>query len=344
MSQTRTVLILQSDRAAIFPLASALRQSGWAVLSAEDAAFAMSIARRHKPDAVILNAQLAGGGGVVALKRLRSSMFTTQIPVICIVASNSGERSQLEAAGAQEMIEPPGDPQTISAALQRYLSQPETSTQVPPAILGSPEREEAIRKSGLRDSPPNEAFDRLMRLTTVLLDVPMALASVVDKDGQLVKSQIGLGLPFAAERTIPLSHSVCQWVVAGNEEIVIDDAREHPVLRTNPFVRDRQVTAYAGVPFSADQKSIGSFCAADSKRRSWTEDQVAILRDLSIVLQSYVTVGTESQDRQSKMTAVANGILAATRVLLRPECGDAERLELARIIEEEGHVLVRQVS
>lgn len=344
MVQGRTILILQTDRSATFPLAASLRNAGWAVVSAQDAAFAMSVARRQKPDGVILDSRLAGGGGVVTLKRLRSSLHTTLIPVICIVDRESPERAELAAAGAQEILDPPGNPGDINAALQRHVARPETVMQIPPAVAGGTERMAALQASGLLDSPRDETYDRLTRLTTSILGVPTALLSIVDRDRQFFKSETGLGQPWADARQTPLSHSFCQWVVGGNEEIAIDDARDDPVLRTNLAVRDLGVIAYAGIPISAQSEPIGSFCAVDSKPRQWTDDQLAALRDLSLIAQSYITVGIESAERRSKMDALTNGIAGAARLLLRPAPGNAERLELARIVEQQSHRLVDLAS
>ncbi len=44
------------------------------------------------------------------------------------------------------------------------------------------------------------------------------------------------------------------------------------------------------------------------------------------------------------MDALTNGIAGAARLLLRPAPGKAERLELARIIEQQGHRLVDLAS
>jgi CheY-like chemotaxis protein len=344
MVRGRTILILQTDRAATFPLAAALRSAGWAVVSAQDAAFATSMARRQKPDGVILDSRLSGGGGVAALKQLRSSLHTTLIPVICIVDRDSPERTELAAAGAHEMLEPPGDPDAVNAALQRHVARPEGVMQIPPAVAAGPERLKALSASGLLDSPPDETFDRLTRLTTALLGVPTALLSIVDRDRQFFKSASGLEQPWSDARQTPLSHSFCQWVVGGNEEIAVDDARNDPVLRTNLAIRDMGVIAYAGIPVSAHREAIGSFCAIDSKPRQWTEEQLAALRDLSLIAQAYITSGIDASARGTKIDSLANGIGGAARLVLRRGTGEAERLELARIIEQQSHRLVEVAS
>jgi hypothetical protein len=45
-------------------------------------------------------------------------------------------------------------------------------------------RLEAVRGLGLLDAPPEERFDRIVRLARRLFDVPAALVSLVEEDRQ----------------------------------------------------------------------------------------------------------------------------------------------------------------
>ena len=83
---------------------------------------------------------------------------------------------------------------------------------------------------------PDPGFDRHVRLAAEVLNAPVALVSLVDEDRQFLKSSIGVEEPWASERETPLSHSFCQHTVAQGEPLVVDDAREHPVLKANPAV------------------------------------------------------------------------------------------------------------
>ncbi len=333
----RKILVLETDPMAAFPLGAALRKNGWIVIPAQDAAMAMSVARQQKPDAALLNSRLAGGGGLTALKRLRSSIYTTLIPIICIVASGTREKEALVEAGAQETVDPPGDPQEIDAALRRHLERGEGVVQVPAAVLREPERVKALKESKLLDTPPDPELDRISQLAARIADTPQARLSIVDTDRQFFKSQVDFSPTPVTLRETPLSNSICQWVVGGEEELVVGDAREHPVLRSNLAVRDDGVVAYAGIPFSIDGHQIlGSFCVVDSKPHGWSEAQVASLRDLGLVLRAAVIMRSETEEPPAKLRAVASALAGATNVLLRDEVlhGDAERLELWHVIEE----------
>src|SRR6476661_6833359 len=164
----------------------------------------------------------------------------------------------------------------------------------PPAVLSDPDRLEALRSTALLDSPPEEAFDRLTRLASHALDVPVAVVSLVSDDRQFFKSCIGVAEPWASERETPLSHSFCQHAVASGEPLVIEDAREAPLVRENLAVSDLDVIAYAGVPLkTSDGAVLGTFCAIDHAPRVWTE------ADLAFVSEMAQTVMTEIELRSA---------------------------------------------
>src|SRR5258706_4123403 len=77
-------------------------------------------------------------------------------------------------------------------------------------VIQDKARLEALRSTLLLDSPPEEAFDRLTRLATTVLRVPVAVVSLVDGDRQFFKSQCGMSEPPASSRQTPLIHSVCK--------------------------------------------------------------------------------------------------------------------------------------
>lgn len=171
--------------------------------------------------------------------------------------------------------------QSIEAIAERAARRHQTG-RAPSSALQAPERLTELHRSGLLDSPPDESFDRLTRLTSTVLNVPVALISLVDSDRQFFKSCLGLPQPWASQRQTPLSHSFCQHVVQSRQPLVISDAREDPRLRENPAIRDLGVIAYAGAPLiSPNGQVLGTLCAIDHKPRHWTTEQVEILCNLA---------------------------------------------------------------
>ncbi|MDQ5851569.1 MAG: diguanylate cyclase, partial [Chloroflexota bacterium] len=102
----------------------------------------------------------------------------------------------------------------------------------------------ALQQLALVDSPAEAAFDRLTRLAVRMLQVPVALVTLVDKDRQFFKSCVGLPEPWASQRETPLSHSFCQYPVASREPLIITDARTYLLVQDNLAIPDLKVVAY----------------------------------------------------------------------------------------------------
>ncbi len=176
------------------------------------------------------------------------------------------------------------------------------------AVLHSPDRLAALRDLALLDTLPEEPFDRLTRLASAMLSVPVALVSLVDGDRQFFKSCVGLPEPWAAERGTPLSHSICKHAVVSRTPLIIPDARAHPLVHDNLAIPDLGVIAYAGIPLiTSDGQALGAFCAIDTQPRDWTAPEIAILADLAAAAMTEIELRRVSRAmaRQAKaMTAL----------------------------------------
>jgi len=344
------VLVAESDAKAAKALASHLLAKGYEVIAASDAVGALSAAREQRPDVTVMSGQLAGGGGIVALKRIRSNVYTTNIPVIAIVGKSARPKEFLNV-GAQECLASPVKAEDIVQAIERHRLEELDFTEAPKAVLRDPPRLVDLDATKLLDTPPEESFDRLTRLAAKILGTPVALMTLVDRDRQFFKSQVGLGQPYAKQRQTRLSHSFCQWVVSGREALVVPDANAHPVLKSNLAIRDMGVVAYAGVPLAGRTgEAIGSFCAIDHRPREWTEDDLATLRDLADVTEAYATLEHAKSARRGSahevsMHVAGNAVLGAVRILRRhgAKLDEAQRNQLLGIIEEQGRHLVESV-
>jgi PAS domain S-box-containing protein len=153
---------------------------------------------------------------------------------------------------------------------------------VPPTAVANPERLRALRQTAMLDSPVEAAFDRLTRLVTQVLYVPVSLVSLVDLNRQFFKSSIGLPEPWASRRETPLSHSFCQHVIQTGEALLIEDARLDARLRDNAAIQDLGVIAYAGLPLRASEGYVlGTLCAIDNQPHRWLPRDIEILAALA---------------------------------------------------------------
>ncbi len=146
------------------------------------------------------------------------------------------------------------------------------------ATVSDPRRLDALRATGLLDTPAEDRFDALTQLASRILRAPVALVSLVDKDRQFFKSCLGLPEPWASERETPLSHSFCQHAIAARKPLIVEDAREHPVLHDNAAIKDLGVIAYAGIPLqTSDGQALGTLCVIDHEPRRWTGEEIDLL-------------------------------------------------------------------
>lgn len=150
--------------------------------------------------------------------------------------------------------------------------------------LGDAPRLEELARTGLLDSPDEESFDRITRLAERLLDVPVAMVSLVDRDRQFFKSQVGLSGDWAANRESPLTHSFCQYAVASGDRLVIENARESALVKDNPAIDEQGVEAYAGEPLTtSDGHVLGTLCIIDHEPREWQPWELEVLSELSAI-------------------------------------------------------------
>ena len=160
-------------------------------------------------------------------------------------------------------------------------SDPVPSDDAVDAARLDPARLQAVRDTGLLDTPPEESFDRLTRLATMLLEVPATFVSLVDAERDFYKSAVGFDEPLASERELK-GRTFCHIALLSPRPLLLDDVLALPGLAAVPTVRTLGVRAYAGVPLvTPDGQILGSFCAVDMQPRQWTERDVAVLTELA---------------------------------------------------------------
>lgn len=151
------------------------------------------------------------------------------------------------------------------------------------APLPESEHERILKldKYNILDTPPEHVFDRITRLVSQLIDVPIALVSLVDKERQWFKSKQGLD---ALET--PRDLAFCAHAILDDGIFVVDDTLADPRFADNPLVTsDPKIRFYAGAPLrTQDGFKLGTLCAIDRKPRKLSDDQRQVLIDLASVV------------------------------------------------------------
>jgi sigma-B regulation protein RsbU (phosphoserine phosphatase) len=151
-----------------------------------------------------------------------------------------------------------------------------------PERISDPARLDAVRRTRLLDTAPEEPFDRLTRLAASLLGAPFVFVTVVDDRRSFWKSHVGIDTDDPTGRQNTVEESFCQYVIGADAELIVTDARADPRTATNPMIGSRGVAAWAGFPIrSPEGLVLGTFCAVDTVPRSWTPHDIEILDTLS---------------------------------------------------------------
>jgi signal transduction histidine kinase len=228
-------------------------------------------------------------------------------------------------------------------------------------VLTSSDRLAALNKANLLDTPPEEAFDRITRLASLIIGAPTSLVSLVDKDRQFFKSAVGLDDPLASDRETPLAYSYCQHAVHSGHALIIDDARTHHLVKDSPAILELGAIAYAGIPLiDEDGHALGSFCVTDSKPRVWTEQEIQILHELAALVMTEirlrsVVLGLREIDRmRAELIAVIShdlrnpltSILGSTSLLLQRDdrLSADERATFLAIINKQGKRMLQMTE
>ncbi|WP_429154104.1 PAS domain S-box protein [Aeromonas media] len=158
------------------------------------------------------------------------------------------------------------------------------------------ERLHLLHALRILDTPSEEVFDRITRLVARILDVPIALVSLVDTDRQWFKSRIGLDV-----NETPRELAFCAHAIAQTSPLIVTDTTQDSRFMSNALVTgDPNIRFYAGVPLrSIGGLSIGTLCAIDSKPRQLNPGEVSILVDLAAL------VSKEMQMREAMLLSHA---------------------------------------
>jgi two-component sensor histidine kinase len=114
------------------------------------------------------------------------------------------------------------------------------------------------------DTAADPDFDRISALAAAVMQVPIALVTLLDIERQWFKSCVGLDETETATDMSFCAHAIA----AGSEPMVVIDATMDPRFQTNPLVTGRHhIRFYAGAPMVVADARIGTLCVLDRKPR-----------------------------------------------------------------------------
>lgn len=143
------------------------------------------------------------------------------------------------------------------------------------------ERIQSLKKYDILDTPPDGSFDRITKLAAKLLNVPIAIVTLVDTDRIWFKSRYGLDV-----QQIGRDPGLCASAILSDDLYEVDHALTDPRTLANPLVASEfGLRFYAAVPLKVrDGHNLGTLCVIDKQPRHLTDTQKETLQYLADIL------------------------------------------------------------
>jgi diguanylate cyclase (GGDEF)-like protein len=155
--------------------------------------------------------------------------------------------------------------------------------------LAEDARLSALAKYDILDTPPEEAFDRITRLTARIFNVPMSTVTFLDGHRQWFKARQGVDACETEKRP-----AFCNLAVQSGDPLIVPDTHMDDRFRDNPLVvGPPYVRFYAGMQLrTADGTAVGTLCAMDTQPRAFSDEDARSLSDLAAIVMSELELRT----------------------------------------------------
>jgi CheY-like chemotaxis protein len=116
------ILLIEDTMEATVMVTDYLQMAGYQVLTAREALTGMDLAKRVRPDLILMDIHLPGMDGLEATRRLRAEPEFRTVPIIALTAlAMPGDRERCLAAGATDYVTKPVSLKKLAAMIEDYL-------------------------------------------------------------------------------------------------------------------------------------------------------------------------------------------------------------------------------
>ena len=115
-------LVVEDSRTIASIVRHYLQLEGFEVLVAADGIVGLETARRERPRVIVTDLNMPGMGGLEMVRALRADAGTRDIAILMLTSDESPDtKQQAMAAGADEYILKPVDPQRLAARVRAVV-------------------------------------------------------------------------------------------------------------------------------------------------------------------------------------------------------------------------------
>jgi GAF domain-containing protein len=136
----------------------------------------------------------------------------------------------------------------------------------------------ALNRYSILDTLPEQIYDDVTALASLICGTPISLVSLVDADRQWFKAAVGVEI-----RETPRAQSFCAHTLGTAATLIVRDTLQDPRFMDNPAVVGAPgIRFYAGAPIvEHDGHVLGTVCVIDTEPRSISPIQIAALEALA---------------------------------------------------------------
>lgn len=116
----KKVLVVDDEQDVAHALKVRLKANGFNVILASNSIQAVTLANSEKPDLIILDVMIPGGGGFLVAERLQQSKTTHHIPFIFLTGIPGGEEKAYQL-GASGYVMKPYHPEELLEIIHRAI-------------------------------------------------------------------------------------------------------------------------------------------------------------------------------------------------------------------------------
>jgi signal transduction histidine kinase len=184
--------------------------------------------------------------------------------------------------------------------------------------LNEASRLQALLDFDILDTPPEAAFDRLVRIAAAVLDTPIAIITLVDGSRQWFKARVGI-----EPSETPREWAFCSHALIQTEPLLVLDAAADPRFAANPLVTENpSFRFYCGTQLNtASGETLGTLCVIDRIPRPAPDPaKMQVLRDLADLVMEEIELrrlGREARAQAQTAHAVTAKVQIAHAALKR---------------------------
>ena len=119
----KTVMIVEDNELNMKLFHDLLEAHGYHTVGTRNGIEALDLARKHRPDLILMDIQLPGLDGYEATRRIKANPALRAIPIIAVTSyALSGDDVKAQEAGCDDYVAKPFSPRALLAKIREHLT------------------------------------------------------------------------------------------------------------------------------------------------------------------------------------------------------------------------------